>query len=223
MVETISNREEHDLIHKRIEEKLGQIKGYRLKEELEIIGVLKQFSQGYQERKIENVNNWVKELMDRDVQIIGTNATYPGDFEWRSGHEAAIEMFANDWKNFGKVNFFFEHSEINIDENTSWVTFFATATRFTQEDQNRSYEASKKRSLSRIKSYTELEKPSSLLLYQIINDACSVLYQYEQSELFVWPFRVSLSLLKKNKKWLIKQIHFSWPGRGFPVVRLTNE
>ncbi len=190
-------------------------------DESEILQILKTFYEGYIKRDLSLVNIWAKKHLDENIQIIGTNAIYPGDFEWRTGQNAAIEMFENDWKHFGQLKFYLDQADIIVENNCAWATVFATATRITSKEENRTFEASKKRSLDRIKAMTEENKSSTLTLYQIINDASSVLFQYEQSELFVWPIRTSFSFIKINDKWLIKQLHFSWPGRGFPAVRIT--
>ena len=207
---------------KRLEEKLPKIPK-RSHIEIEILKQLKEFQKGYLERDITKVKSWVESLLDERVQIIGTNSIFPGDFEWRSGHEAAIEMFENDWKNWGDATLYIDQSEIEIELDSAWVVIFATVTRDTTKEKNRTFEASKQRSLQRIKSITEKEIPSTLALYEIFNDASSVLVQYARSEIFVWPIRITLGFLKKNNQWLIKQIHFSWPGRGFPAVRLFEE
>ncbi|HUT80112.1 MAG TPA: hypothetical protein VMZ29_02835 [Candidatus Bathyarchaeia archaeon] len=216
------NSDELNQIEQIIDDKLKSKTSKFIGDELIIFEKLKAFYQGYIERDISKVEIWVKELLDENVQIIGTNAIYPGDFEWRTGQRVAIEMFENDWKHFGKLKFYLDQAEIMVENNCSWATVFATATRLTTEEENRSFEASKNRSLNRIRAITEENKSSTLSLYQIINDASSVLYQYEQSKLFVWPIRISFCFIKKNHKWLIKQLHFSCPGTGFPAVRITK-
>ncbi|MBN1327840.1 MAG: hypothetical protein JXA54_00070 [Candidatus Heimdallarchaeota archaeon] len=215
--------DEQNQIDQIISDKLKDKTNKFTDEKLIIFERLNVFYKGYIKKDILNVEAWVKELLDEDAQIIGTNAIYPGDFEWRVGHRAAIEMFENDWKHFGELKFYLDQANIVVENSCSWATVFATATRITSNDENRSFEASMSRSLNRIKAITEENKASTLALYQIINDASSVLFQYEQSELFVWPIRTSFCFIKKNDKWLIKQLHFSWPGRGFPVVRITKE
>lgn len=215
--------EEYLQIEKLIIDKLGEGIIKRSKEEQTILEILRDFQEGYIKRDLTLVTKWVKNLLDASVQIIGTNSTYPGDFEWRSGHKAAIEMFENDWKHWGNFKMYLDHAEIVVDNNNSWTVIFATVTRYTPEEENRTFSASKERSLKRIEALTKNKKPSTLALYQIINDASSILSQYEQSELFVWPLRITMGLSKKNDQWLIRQIHFSWPGRGFPAVRLLVE
>ncbi|NHJ47340.1 MAG: hypothetical protein FK733_06075 [Asgard group archaeon] len=213
---------ENKTIEKEILEKLGKEVEKRSSEELDILKRIKLFQEGYDNRDISIVKDWVRELLDKNVQIIGTNSIYPGDFEWRTGHEAAIELFENDWKRWGDLKMYLDHSEIQIEEDTSWCAIFATVTRYTQKEEDRTFEASKKRSLQRIKAITEKEMDSTLAMYQIIYDASMILSQYEQNETFVWPIRITFGFIKKKEKWIIKQIHFSWPGRGFPAVRLIE-
>lgn len=215
------SQEEYLLIENKIEKKFEKKIPQRTAEEKIILARLMDFQEGYTKRDLSLVEEWVKDLLDENVQTIGTNSVYPGDFEWRTGHSAAIEMFENDWKHWGNLKMYLDHAEIAINNDISWVNVFATVTCFSKG--NRSLKASRKRSLERIKKYSEEAIDSTLALYQIINDASMILYQYEQSETFVWPIRITLGLQKKKEIWKMKQIHFSWPGRGFPSVRITED
>lgn len=192
------------------------------RDELKIGALLKEFQKGYDRREISKVETWIKNLFDERVTIIGTNATNPGDFEWRKGHEAAIEMFRSDWLNWGNVEISIDEAEIEIEDSASWVAMYATVTRDTKKSVNHSEEVSRERSLKRIKQYSEKEWPTKRALYEIIHDASMVLTQYERSDVFTWPIRITLGLINRNKKWVIKQVHFSFPGRGFPNVRLED-
>ncbi|MFW9922460.1 MAG: hypothetical protein ACFFDW_04130 [Candidatus Thorarchaeota archaeon] len=207
-------------IEKKVLEKLDSIKRDYTGTEKEILDKLTYLQEGYVKRDTNQIENWVKTLMDESVQIIGTNSIYPLDFEWRSGHQAAIEMFKNDWLRWGKVRYFVDFADINVDGNLACVTMFAVVTRDTRAEENRTFDASKKRSLQRIKEITEKNIPSTLALYEIIYDASMILSQYEKSPIMVWPIRTSFVFMKKNNTWLIKQLHYSWPGQGFPAVRL---
>ena len=216
-------KDEYSKIEKIIENKLGERRKNRSDKEQIILDILKKFQERYTKKDPSQTEKWVKELLDSSVQIVGTNSIYPRTFEWRTGHEAAIEMFENDWKHWGTLKMYLDYAEISVEGKSAWATIFATVSRYTPEEENRTFSASKERSLKRIKEIAESEEPSTLALYRIINDASSVLFQYEQSELFVWPIRITFGLMNKKEKWLIRQMHFSWPGRGFPSVRLTKE
>ncbi|MHA2309815.1 MAG: hypothetical protein ACXABJ_11095 [Candidatus Heimdallarchaeaceae archaeon] len=157
------------------------------RDDLKIGALLKEFQKGYDRREISKVENWVKNLFDERVTIIGTNATNPGDFEWRKGHEAAIEMFRSDWLNWGDVEISIDEAQIDVEGNVSWVALYATVTRDTRNSESHSAEVSKKRSLKRIKEYSERDWTTERALYEIIHDASMVLTQYEKSDIFIWP------------------------------------
>ena len=93
----------------------------------------------------------------------------------------------------------------------------------TVDSDTHSFEVSRKRSLQRIKEYTEKNWESKRALYEVINDASMVLTQYERGETFTWPIRITMSLVRINQDWKIRQVHFSFPGRGFPSVRILDE
>lgn len=186
----------------------------------QILDILNEFQKGYTNRDESIAIQWVKNLFDEQVTIIGTSSVNPGDFEWRSGHEAAIEMFRSDWLNWGDVEISIDDAEIDFENNASWVAMYATVTRDTKKSENHSKEKSRERSLKRIEQYLKQGWTSKRALYEIIHDASMVLTQYGRGDIFIWPIRITLGLIHRNNKWLIRQAHFSFPGRGFPNVRL---
>jgi hypothetical protein len=194
------------------------------KEGEKIVSVLKKLQDGYFLRDTSIVEKWVKDLFTEDVYIIGTNATYPESFEWREGHKAAVEMFSNDWRRWGDLKMYIDEADISVDNKSAWVAMFATVTKKPGHGPSRyrSADTSRRGSLARIREMTESESSSVLALYEIIHDASMVLVQYERSHEFIWPIRMTLGMVKRSGKWLFKQIHWSLPGRGFPVVRLLK-
>jgi len=184
--------------------------------------LLEQIQKGYTSRDESTIDSWVDQLFHKEVTIIGTNAVRPGDFEWKKGLESAKQMFENDWKNWGDVKMDLDEAEVDIVDNVAWVALYATVTRNTAESDTRSSEASRKRSLQRIKEYTEKEWTSTRVLYEVIYDASMILTQYERGDVFVWPIRITLGLIDEGEGWKIRQVHFSFPGRGFPNVRIEN-
>ena len=189
-------------------------------DKLRILNLLNKIQNGYTNRDESVVSEWVEDLFDEEVTIIGTSSIKPGDFEWRRGHEAAIEMFRSDWLNWGDVKISIDEAEIDVEGNATWVAVYATVTRDTRISESHSAEVSRERSLKRIKQYSENEWTTKQALYEIIHDASMVLTQYERSDIFIWPLRITLGLIQRNRRWLIRQVHFSFPGRGFPNVRL---
>ena len=190
----------------------------------EIFSVLGKLQEGYIRRDTSIVEKWVKDLFTEDVYIIGTNATYPGSFEWRKGHEAAVQMFSNDWRRWGDLKMYIDEADISVENKSAWIAMFATVTKKPGQGPSRyrDAETSRKGSLARIREMTGSESSSVLALYEIIHDASMVLVQYERSHEFTWPLRMTFGMVKKRGKWLVKQLHWSLPGRGFPVVRLLK-
>ncbi len=186
-----------------------------------IRSLLARVQEGYLARDTALLDGWLEENFTEQPDLLGTNAVFPGDFEWRSGRGAAREMFANDWLRFGDLEMFIEDAEVTLLGDAAWATVFATATRDpTQGAFYRSAEASRDGSLSRIRDLTEAPIPSMRALYEIIQDASLVLAQYERSPIFVWPLRMTFLLVRTEAEWRIAELHWSWPGSGFPAVRL---
>ena len=210
-------------IQKNIQENLGDPIKERTDVENEILGRLQYFQEGYRKRDDSQVENYVKELVDEHIQIIGTNGVYPGELEFTSGSKAAIELFRSDWKYWGDLELYLDHAEISVEENSAWATVFSTVTVDSRNDKALNFEEIKPRVLEDIKNVADMKKErSTLALHQIIKEAIAVLHEFQIGDLFIWPLRISFGFVKKLKKWKIKQIHFSYPVRGFPPVRLEN-
>jgi len=59
-------------------------------------------------------------------------------------------------------------------------------------------------------------------LYEVIHDASWGLVEYERSEEFVWPLRLTMGLVKQDDRWPIRQMHWSYPGEGYPLLKLIE-
>ncbi len=198
------------------------LEGKSEEDELQLKTILEKLQEGYSKRDVSKVKSWIQELFDEEVTVIGTNAINAGDFEWRKGHDAAIEMFQSDWQNWGDVVMNLTNAQIDIEDQNAWIAMNATVTRNTKDSERHSAELSRQRSLKRIKEYSEKKWKSKRALYEIIHDASMILTQYERGETFVWPIRISLGLIKRQNNWKIRNVHFSFPGRGFPNVRIEE-
>ncbi len=193
-------------------------------EQEKIIQFLHYHHDWYLNRDINRLDEWITRNFTENTYIIGTNGVFPGEFEWRKGIQAAKEIYANDYYNKWNLRLFIEEADIEIDfeGQFAWVVVFGMVTRKATDHESRSSEASRKRSLARIKSYTETEWDTKRALYEVIHDASMILVQYERGEIFFWPVRCTFNLKKVNKEWKINQLHYSWSGYGFPAVRLFD-
>jgi hypothetical protein len=193
-----------------------------IKADEEISAVLKCFAQGYAQRDTSQIEAWCNELLFDNVEIIGTYSTNIDTREWCVGMGKAMELFRNDWLNWGDLSFNLGNPNINFDNNVAWVSLEATLTKSPQNSNGRTAEESAENFMQSIGVATPDEKKSSKLrLLETAYMSNLILYQYETGETFVWPIRISGVLQKVCGKWKFRQIHFSYPNRGFPNVRLT--
>jgi hypothetical protein len=204
-------------------QELTLLREYSL-EQKQIIQFLHNHHDWYLNRNIDRLDEWITQNFTEDVYLIGTVGTFPGEFEWRKGIQAAKEIYANDYYNKWNLRLFIEEANIDIDFDGqfAWVVVFGLVTRRATDHESRSSEASRRRSLARIKAYTETEWDTKRTLYEIIHDASMILVQYKRGETFLWPVRCTFNLKKVNNEWKINQLHYSWPGYGFPAVRLLE-
>jgi hypothetical protein len=200
----------------------GPLRRTKTKEEAEVYALLQKFQEGYLHRDISKLEVWVDDLFDTDVQIIGTHAKFPKTGEWRNGREAALQLFGSDWRNWGDVKFYPEEADISVDGPAAWVGMFATVTR--KPGMGRLYrdaETIQKTMVQVMKAKLDQDDWSGLRkLYEVLHDVGFALAEYERSPEFIWPVQISLGLIKKEGRWLLKQIHFAHPSEGYPVVRL---
>lgn len=187
-----------------------------------ITKVLEIFEQGYLERDTAKLNEWCSAILFDNIEIIGTYSMHIDTREWCTGMEKATELFRNDWLNWGDLSINLNNAHINYDNDLAWVSFEGTLTKSPENSNGRTVEESAGNLLKSINAISEKENSASnrFKLLETAYLANLVLYQYEQGEEFVWPVRVSGVLQKKSSNWKFRQLHFSYPNRGFPNVRL---
>jgi len=187
-----------------------------------ITKVIEIFEQGYLERDTAKLNEWCSAILFDNDEIIGTYSMHIDTREWCTGMEKAIELFRNDWLNWGDLTINLDNAHINYDDKLAWVSFEATLTKSPENSNGRTVEESAGNLLQSVHAISPNEDSISnkFKLLETAYLANLVLYQYEQGEEFIWPVRISGVLQKKSGKWKFRQIHFSYPNRGFPNVRL---
>lgn len=195
---------------------------YKLKNE--IFQFLQKFQEGYSSRDVSRINEWVDDLMTKDVYIMGTNAVYPNTGEWQVGRNKAIELFSNDWKRWGVLEADIEHADIRIlNNNVALVAMSATVTKSIKNGFGRSNEANMERCLQRLAALEKNESKSARLkLFTAIWDAGMVLKHTELGDTFIWPIRISMVLIKKEGSWKMTQTHYSYPMAGYPPIRIVD-
>lgn len=215
--ETPSSAKDRLTYQELISVRLGPPPAARNDDERAVLAVIRRFQDGYRRRDLSTLNAWIDELMAADVIVLGTDGAWPGSWEWRSGHQAAREMFERDWRRWGSLKIFEDEIHLSVANGAAWVAAFATVVRDGGDD-----EASRQRAAARLRDHASRDWPSRRILYEAIADAAQVLVQYERDNRFVTPLRAEFGLIMRNGIWQLKMIHFSHPASGFRSFRLLN-
>ena len=178
----------------------------------EIVKILEKFQQGYKIRDLSHVSSFFNELFveDFDSMIVGT-----GQDEWIIGPEKIKELLENDWKEWQDLTIDIENANIHEEGNSAWVTTKATCTlTYTMEDIMGF-------SMNMIKSTLENPKQSLTEKLTWLNQITSrIIFEEKQGKVLKYALRLSVVLVKRNSKWKIHQMHFSFPNVLFPDGRI---
>jgi len=184
---------------------------------IEIIEILNKFQKGYTDRDITKVDEYVNELfIDSDgISVIGTSAIKQSDEEWCLGVNAVSNIIRDDWKYWGEVLFDIENANITFEENVAIVSMTGNVSEEMKKENYYNYR------LSLVKETLEnINKSSKDKLFEINKEISDTLNETEKGELYNWPLRVSIILIKKNNGYKIIQVHFSYPITSYPQVRI---
>lgn len=194
-------------------------------ERTEIMEFLGEFQDGYDLRDTSKVKEWTHRLMKKEVSIIGTNGVFPNTGEWQKGLDWAERLFANDWMRWGVLDIDIENADIQIvSDDVAIVAMFATVTKSVENGYGRSNQANMERCVHRLASLSnDTTKSAEQKLFTAIWDAGMVLKHTGIGETFVWPVRISMVLVKENRKWKMFQTHYSYPMAGYPPIRLVGD
>ncbi len=185
----------------------------------EVRKVFQAFQDGYTYRDRDQVNAFVDALFvpEEDVEIIGTGAVRPGaaDHEWCIGLAAVRRLIDSDWEGWGDVVFDVEDARIFTTGDAAWLSTPGTVSmRFPLEETSQ-------RSLDAFKKLLEEPAPvPHMQLLELARRTTSTLDHLMKGENFVWPFRFTAVLVKRQGRWLFHQMHFSFPTTSFPDERL---
>ena len=192
------------------------------KKEKEVLEVLKKFQAGYDQRGMSKLNEFVEEIFDpEDVLVIGINSSAFGDSEWCLGIDAVKRLIAVDWRVWADLKMKMDNARIMIEGNTSWISVYGTSERRFQKKEE--YD----RVVRRILNYIEMNKDkeqSPVILLSVLKIASRHMWEYERgNEDFIHPIRITGVLVKKEGKWRFRQMQFSFPMQGIPVVRIIKD
>jgi hypothetical protein len=85
------------------------------------------FQEYYTQRDPARLEEFLQ-LMDEDLEVIGTNAVRPGEDEWYLNQQAAREIFLGDWEGWGDVRLDLAGARIRVQGEVGWLSCAGTVT-----------------------------------------------------------------------------------------------
>ena len=187
----------------------------------ELREVLNIFEEGYIQRDVNKIDSFMDALFDKEekVIVVGTSCG-----EWCVGYEEVKEIFLSDWEYWGDLRIKADEATIMPFGNTALIHTAGTI-KYSFYSNNDTYA----RHLGYIKQYFDgvsfdSKKSDKVKLTEINWKLCHLLNKWDGEERhYLWDLRISFVLVKKESKWIIKQIQFSLPVVGhLPDVRIEN-
>lgn len=186
------------------------------KEINEIKKVIKNLQQGYSERSINNIYEFMEKLFikDESLWVLGTS-TEELFFET----EEVKNLFESDWQYWGDVFINYEEAYVGIKNDLAWFAAKATL--------KQSFEDSKERYESYVNFIKEKAEDKELTAKQrltFINWVLALTYHQreEGKREYFNPLNLSGVLRKVEGNWKFVQLHFSIPRGDFPDERFEN-
>ena len=187
----------------------------------ELREVLNIFESAYIERDVSKVDSFMETLFDKDenVIVIGTSCG-----ELCLGYEEVKELFLGDWEYWGDLRIKADETTIVPLGNTALIHTTGTI-KYSFNSKSDTYT----RYLGYIKEYfdgvsCDSKKPNKAKLTEINWKLCHLLNKWDGEERhYLWDLRISFVLVKKESRWIIRQMQFSLPVVGYlPDVRIDN-
>lgn len=180
----------------------------------EILQVLQQFQAAYTARDVSRVDRFVADFMapDTDFVFIGT-----GSEEWRFGREAAREIFAGDWEGWGDVRLALDEARISTLGDAGWFAVPGTVSQTVDPEQFRAGTLDALRHVC-----ADTTTPAEIRAAEILRTISNTLYETEQGETYIWPFRLCGVLVRQAGRWQFRQVQFSFPTTTTPDERLPE-
>lgn len=182
----------------------------------EIQRVMEMFQEYYTQRDPARLEEFLQ-LMDEDLEVIGTNAVRPGEDEWYLNQQAAREIFLGDWEGWGDVRLDLAGARIRVQGEVGWLSCPGTVTmKFETEKGYADYLAFVRKTIDKEGLSAEQK------LLNLLRGGTNTVFELRRGETFVWPFRFTAVLTSEKWGWKFQQMQFSFPTIYFPDVRIVE-
>ena len=187
----------------------------------ELIEVLNIFEQAYIERDVNKIHSFMDTLFDKseNVIVIGTSCG-----ELCLGYEEVKDIFLGDWEYWGDLRIKADEAIIMPLGNTALIHTTGTI-KYSFNSKSDTYT----RYLGYVKEYfngtsSDSKKDNKVKLTEINWMLCHLLNQRNTVQRdYLWDLRICFVLVKKESRWIIRQMQFSLPVVGhFPDIRIDN-
>lgn len=188
----------------------------------ELKEILNIFNEAYIKRDINEIDSFMDKLFDKDesVTVVGTC-----DGEWCIGYEEVKDIFLSDWEYWGDLRVKADEATIVELDNTA-IIYTPGTVKYSFNSRSDTYT----RYLGYIKEYfdessDDSKKPNKVKLTEINWTLSHLLNQRDSIERdYLWDIRISFILTKKENRWIIKHMQFSFPVVGYlPEVREDDD
>lgn len=187
----------------------------------ELIKVLNIFQDGYIERDLKKIDSFMDTLFDKNEDVVGLGTS---NGECCLSYEEIKDLFLSDWEYWGDLRIKTDEASIVPLGNTALIYVPGTI-KYTFYSNSNTYA----RYLGYVKEYfakgtEDYKKPDKVKLTEINWKLSHLLSQRDSNErTYLWDLRISFVLMKKEARWIIKQMQFSLPVVGhLPDVRIDN-
>ncbi len=190
----------------------------RATDEDQVRKALQKLQEGYLKRNIASLDYYVKELFPSDgrTTIIGTSGMLPSDAEWPRSLEGASKLLESDWRNWGDVYLNVASAKIDSFGDVAWVESNGFVEKVLTDEQVCDNH------LKYVRAVVDGDLSAKEKVAEIARGASNVVMEMMLGERYVWPMRFSAVLQRSDRRWLFRQMHFSFPTTRFPDERLVG-
>ena len=173
----------------------------------EVRNVLQQFQNGYKERNIEKLDEFVSLFVQHeDSELIGIGAFERGGIEWFEGVDKIREIIQSDWEYWGDVVIDVEGAKISVKGDVAWMTTTGTL------EQTDTFDKALPQYLDQMKMIIEdKDKDADEKLLEASHFGVRRLRERLKGKGYRWPFVISAILVREEKQWRFHMIHWSMP------------
>lgn len=176
---------------------------------VEIQHILKRFQDGYIERDLEKLDDFMKLFADREeIELIGIGASARNGYEWFEGPARIREIIASDWQYWGDVRLEVESAKITMEGSVAWLSTVGTV---LQTDHIHSDEVTDS-TLAQMKDLLDdSERSPRERLVEAAHFGVRRWREREKLKGHPWPFVFTAILVKQEGQWRFHTIHWSMP------------